>query len=166
MKQQARQFAIENHGEQRYGEHPYAVHLDAVAHIAEPFGDNAVAVAYLHDVVEDTEVSLSEIEKLFGSLVADCVAILTDEPGDSRKERKAKTYEKMNLVSGETELALIVKVCDRLANVKACVADNNTRLLKVYQQEQATFRSAVYRPGLCDDLWQELEAAFYDAFND
>ncbi|MCB1584441.1 MAG: bifunctional (p)ppGpp synthetase/guanosine-3',5'-bis(diphosphate) 3'-pyrophosphohydrolase [Xanthomonadales bacterium] len=166
MKQQARQFAIESHGEQRYGEHPYAVHLDAVAHIAEPFGENAVTVAYLHDVVEDTEVSLSQIKELFGSLVASCVAILTDEPGDSRKERKAKTYEKMSQVSGETELALIVKVCDRLANVKACVADNNTRLLNVYQQEQATFRSAVYRPGLCDDLWHELEAAFNDASND
>ncbi len=159
MKQQAREFAIEHHGEQRYGSHPYAVHLDAVANIAEPFGETAVTVAYLHDVVEDTEVSLEQLEAMFGSLVARCVAILTDEPGDSRKQRKAKTYQKMSQVSGETELALVVKVCDRLANVKACVADNNDRLLKIYQQEQTVFKSSVYRNGLCDGLWHELEVA-------
>jgi len=52
MEHKARTFAIQHHDKQKYGEHPYAVHLDAVAAIAKPFGAVAVTIAYLHDVVE------------------------------------------------------------------------------------------------------------------
>lgn len=51
MKLQAKPSTIEHHGDQRYGEHPYAVNLDAVAGIAEPFGQTAVTIASLHDMV-------------------------------------------------------------------------------------------------------------------
>jgi (p)ppGpp synthase/HD superfamily hydrolase len=85
MKIKARKFALKHHGEQKYGEHPYIVHLDAVANLVQQYGEAAVVIAYLHDVVEDTNVSIREIEKEFGALVADCVAVLTDEPGEDRK---------------------------------------------------------------------------------
>ncbi len=152
----AREFAILHHGDQRYGAHSYSVHLDAVASIASKYGERAEVIAYLHDVVEDTQVNIAEIEKEFGSLVAYCVAILTDKPGETRKEHKTKTYQKMAAVKGETELALIVKTADRLANVKACLMDKNQRLLDVYTSEHAVFSKSVYRKGLCDPLWVEL----------
>lgn len=158
LHERARSFAVAAHGAQTYGEHPYVFHLDAVAALASPYGDEAVVVAYLHDVVEDTPVSLEEVASIFGSAVARCVALLTDEPGANRKERKTKTYARLAQVQGHDELALIVKAADRLANVKACVRDGNERLRQVYRDEHAAFRGAAYRPGLCEPLWVELDA--------
>lgn len=153
----ARTFAIAAHGSQQYGNHPYVVHQDAVAAIAANYGETAQTVAYLHDVVEDTPVSLAEVRAHFGELIACCVALLTDEAGATRKERKAKTYAKLATVNGELALALIVKAADRLANVQACIADNKQDLLSVYRAEHVIFRPAAYRPGLCDEIWQQLD---------
>lgn len=160
MEKRARDFAIAAHGKQRYGKHPYSVHLDAVAKISQPFGETAKTIAYLHDVVEDTEVSVEEIEKQFGKLVSQAVEILTDEAGSNRKERKSKTYAKMAKVSGETEIALIVKAADRLANMRACVAGDNKDLLAMYKAEHPIFKKSVYRPNSCDEIWKELEDIF------
>ncbi|CCK76625.1 conserved hypothetical protein [Oleispira antarctica RB-8] len=156
MKNKARTWAITHHGDQKYGENPYSVHLDAVAAIAKPFGKLAEVVAYLHDVVEDTDFTVAQVSEEFGELVASCVAILSDEPGQDRKDRKVKTYKKMAAVSGEQELALIVKASDRLANVRACVLDKHERLLAVYKSEHSVFKRSVYRAGLCESLWTEL----------
>lgn len=157
LNDQARAFAVAAHGGQKYGEHPYAHHLDAVAALAAPFGDDAVATAYLHDTVEDTDAALADIEARFGPHIAACVALLTDEPGANRKERKARTYAKLARVSGLLELALVVKAADRLANVRACVQDGNGRLLQLYRGEHTAFRQAAFRAGLCDALWAELD---------
>ena len=70
----ARAFAIACHGDQKYGNHPYAVHLDAVVGLLEPFGETAQVIGYLHDAVEDTPVPLDVIRKEFGDQVAACVA--------------------------------------------------------------------------------------------
>ena len=157
MKEKARSFAIASHGDQMYGHHGYYVHLDAVAKIAIKYGENAVVISYLHDVVEDTDVSVEDIEKSFGKPIADCVAIVTDEPGKDRKERKTKTYAKMAKVTGDLELALIVKAADRLANITACQSEGNLALLQMYKEEHQMFRSSVYRESLCDDIWIEIE---------
>ncbi len=157
VKKEARSFAIKAHGDQRYGEYPYSVHLDEVANIASEYGDQAEVVAYLHDVVEDTEVTVNEIESIFGSLVARCVAILSDEPGETRKTRKAATYKKMGLVQGEENLALLVKAADRLANMRACIRIQDEGFLDMYKSEHNVFREAAYRPNLCENIWQEIE---------
>jgi len=141
-----------------YGAHPYSVHLDAVASIAKKYGETAEAVAYLHDVVEDTEITHEEIEKQFGSLISKCVAILTDEPGQNRKERKSKTYAKMASVNVEENLALLVKAADRLANLRASVSDKNYKLVEMYKSEYPVFKSSVYRENLCEEIWQEIES--------
>jgi len=158
IKHLAREFAIRHHGGQRYGIHPYHVHLDAVAEIASSHGETAEVIAYLHDVVEDTAATLEELEEEFGALVALAVGILTDQPGQNRKDRKDKTYARMRSVSGKGEIALVVKAADRLANTRACLADNNTSLLSMYRREHAQFKQSVYRPGLCEEIWLELDA--------
>jgi (p)ppGpp synthase/HD superfamily hydrolase len=158
MQQQARSFAIKAHAEQKYGDHPYSVHLDAVAALAAPYGEEAVVVAYLHDTAEDTDTTIAEIESSFGPKIAACVSLLTDEPGANRKERKAKTYAKLAGVRGPNELALVVKAADRLANVRACLADRKQSLWQLYRSEHAVFKASAYRPGLCEPLWVELDS--------
>ncbi len=162
MHNAARLFAVAVHGEQKYGDDPYSKHLDAVAILAEPYGPHAVTVAYLHDAVEDTSATLAEIEQQFDQFIATCVGLLTDEPGATRKERKAKTYAKMAGVTGPTELALVVKAADRLANVRACIAGARAEQWEVYRSEHEAFYSAAYRSGLCDPLWAELQQLLAD----
>jgi len=153
----ARAYAIEMHGAQKYGVHPYVHHLDAVVALLQPYGEQARVVGYLHDVVEDTDATVSDVQERFGDLVARCVALLTDAPGANRKERKAKTYAALARVTGDEELALVVKAADRLANVRACVADGHRALWETYQGEHPTFRAAAFRAGQCDPLWAELD---------
>jgi (p)ppGpp synthase/HD superfamily hydrolase len=158
MLDEARAFAVAAHDTQRYGDLPYSYHLDQVAALLLPFGSTAQVIGYLHDVVEDTDIKLSDIELRFGSFVAQCVDLLTDSSGSSRAERKAKTYQRLSEVVGSAELALIVKTADRLANVRACIADGNQRLLSMYLAEHVAFRSSAYRENLCENLWLELNS--------
>ncbi|MBX2858318.1 MAG: HD domain-containing protein [Cellvibrionaceae bacterium] len=157
MIDKAREFAIERHGNQSYGQHPYWVHLDDVAKLAADFGERAVVISYLHDVVEDTPTTIKEIQENFSEFVADCVEIVTDEPGETRKLRKAKTYKKMASVHGELELALIVKAADRLANIKASLVNRSKKHMNMYQSEHDCFKKSAYRPGLCEALWSEMD---------
>ena len=162
MHEHARAYAIAAHGDQKYGTRPYAFHLDAVARLAAPYGEQAITVAYLHDVVEDTATPLAEVEREFGPFIAACVDLLTDGPGASRKERKTRTYARLATVSGDATLALLVKVADRLANVRACIEDRKLELWRVYQGEHVVFRAAAYRAGQCDMLWTKLDALVSD----
>lgn len=157
MQKRARNYAIKAHGDQKYDEHPYYVHLDAVAKIVRRYGAKAEVVAYLHDVVEDTSKTGKDIEKIFGELTAKCVLILSDEPGETRKARKEKTYKKMSLVRGEETLALLVKAADRLANMRTCIRTKDKTRLLMYKSEYKVFRKSAYRENLCEDIWQELE---------
>lgn len=162
----ARIFAVEAHGGQRYGEHPYVVHLEAVAQIVRgivkaPDVEWIVAVAYLHDVLEDTDAEEQELRLRFGDVVADAVAIVTDPVAPTRRERKALLHARLRALN-ETDpaawAALIVKTADRVANLRACVSDNKEGLMITYALEHADFREAARRPGLCEDWWRELDA--------
>ncbi len=157
MLKKAREFAINAHQNQKYGHLPYLVHLEAVVTILNNYGETAQIIGYLHDVVEDTDISCKDIKNIFGDIVADCVNVLTDESGRNRKERKKKTYKKMSHISHKLKLALIVKAADRLANVQACISGSNNELLNMYKLEHTEFATAVYRQGLCDDIWHMLD---------
>jgi (p)ppGpp synthase/HD superfamily hydrolase len=143
-----------------YGVRPYSEHLDEVAVILRAFGESAVAIGYLHDVLEDTMVPATVLEDQFGALVTRCVRLLTDEPGDSRADRKAATYRKLRAIppGSAEELALVVKAADRLANVRACLRDN-PRKLAIYRDEHPAFRGAIRRQELSDEIWRELDQA-------
>ncbi|MDP9932867.1 HD domain-containing protein [Variovorax paradoxus] len=158
----ARTYALSMHGAQMYGAHPYSHHLDADAATLAPYGPEAQVIGYLHDVVEDTGATVVEVRSRFGDKVAACVELLTDEPGTNRKERKSKTYAKLAKVTGSQELALVVKVADRLSNVRACVIDGNRDLWSLYHGEHAVFKASALRHGLCDELWSELDGLLRD----
>lgn len=70
----ARVYALEMHGDQMYGMHPYSHYLDAVATTLAPYGSEAQVIGYLHDVVEDTDATLADVAARFGDRVAACVS--------------------------------------------------------------------------------------------
>ncbi|WP_156251035.1 HD domain-containing protein [Pseudactinotalea terrae] len=84
--------------------HPARVAADIELNAPAPVRDNAVAVAWLHDVVEDTDVTLTEIRTRFGSIVADAVGAITHR----RHEPRAAYYRRV----AANPLALLVKVAD------------------------------------------------------
>ncbi|MCA9659030.1 MAG: HD domain-containing protein [Myxococcales bacterium] len=167
MRAAARSFAIASHGDQRYGAHPYEVHLAAVVAIAEAAGAGdatIVAVAWLHDVLEDTSVEEAALRERFGDVVAAAVALVTDPEGADRRARKEALHRRLEALDhGEVpaRAALLVKAADRLANARASRADN-PRLLTMYRREHPEFRRAVHRPGLCDEVWAELDVILGD----
>jgi len=159
----ARDFAITAHGDQRYGARPYAVHLAAVVEIVQTMisADDGIldAVAWLHDVVEDTSVDVSELRERFGETVSVAVDLVSDPPGENRRSRKAALHSRLAAVDpGDAggRAALLVKAADRLANARASAA-NSPELLAMYRAEHPEFRSAAFRPGLCDRVWAELD---------
>lgn len=153
-----RQYAIRAHGSQKYGNEPYVVHLDEVAEIvgSEPF---ASTVAYLHDVLEDTEVTRNELAEAFGRDVAEAVSYVTDPGGRNRKERKAELNRRLAALDPRelpARAALVVKAGDRLANVRRCAEGGDSKL-RMYRREHEAFRAACHRPGLCEAIWTELD---------
>lgn len=159
MQETAREFAIRVHGDQKYGDQPYCVHLDEVADIVKDFGDVVLEASYLHDVLEDTDVGVDELVCRFGSWVGHSVAICTDPPGRNRKERKAKLHEELSEVKEDFYTALIVKAADRLANMRACVRTDSPKL-DMYLREYVPFRNATRREGLCSEIWDELDKIY------
>ncbi len=147
----ARAFAVKAHGDQRYGNEPYVVHLEAVRAVLRDFGhggDLGVA-AWLHDVLEDTSVTREEIEREFGPDVAALVWAVTGV-GKNRKERSQSAYEKMQALPA----AVTLKLADRIANCEAS-AKNNPELLTMYRDELPAFASAL--AGLGDPaMWARL----------
>jgi (p)ppGpp synthase/HD superfamily hydrolase len=114
----AKEFATKCHEGQfrKFDKKPYITHPAAVASLVDKFGGSPemVATAWLHDVVEDCDVSIRDIIELFGTKVSNLVWELTS-PKDLNKSKKAEyLLDKMNTMTSD---ALTIKLCDRLNNV-------------------------------------------------
>jgi (p)ppGpp synthase/HD superfamily hydrolase len=127
--------------------------------IGEPAAGWLLAACYLHDTIEDCGVTREELDQRFGPEVAWLVWAVTDEktPGDNRKLRKSRTYVK---IRDYGELAVALKLADRIANVRAAVA-SNPGFLKMYRKEQPGFESALRAPGRFDATWELLNGMLY-----
>jgi (p)ppGpp synthase/HD superfamily hydrolase len=90
----AKEFALKAHQGQTYGTREYSFHLEAVVSIAKEFklDENIISACWLHDTMEDCNVSFQDLKNIFGEKIAEIVYCVTDELGRNRKERKAKTY--------------------------------------------------------------------------
>jgi (p)ppGpp synthase/HD superfamily hydrolase len=120
---EAARFAREaHHGQLRkYSTDPYIVHPMRVAGRVSMYSDateEMVVASWLHDVVEDTHVGIVEVSRRFGGIVASLVGVLTNgpyEPGMNRKARKELDREKL---SGAPWEAKIIKMYDRIDNLR------------------------------------------------
>jgi hypothetical protein len=146
----AREFAIEAHGEQRYGDQPYAVHLDAVVAILRAHGLLPLAPAgYLHDVAEDCPQRVEALRGLFPDEWPIVQAVSGE--GENRRARVQSIYAK---VAGNAD-AQNVKVADRIANAEECIRTNGPQRA-MYAREAAAFEAAM--PLACESLRAALAA--------
>ena len=133
------EFAAKAHANQvRSSGEPYITHPLAVAYILLEFGmdTDTVCAALLHDVVEDTDVTLDEIKKLFGQDVAmlvDGVTKLGKIPLFTKEEQQAENVRKILLAMSQDIRVIIIKLCDRLHNMRTlqfrpAVKQRNTAL--------------------------------------
>lgn len=158
-------FATERHANQAYDfNKPYIFHLVNVCMTLTRFGFSLEHTIHLHlagllhDVVEDTTTKISEVRKLFGDRVADIVNLVTDEKGETRKERHEKTYP---LLSFNRD-AIIVKLADRITNIEYSIATSNLKQFRKYQKEYAYFRSVLYFEDHAEavKMWECLDNNF------
>lgn len=127
----AREFAIQYHGDQKYGYKPYVYHLDYVFNnlAGSPWGYSDIhgAVAYLHDILEDTDCEYEDLEKNFGYVVADNVLRLT-------KDKQIDYQDYITIVKGSL-ISHAVKIADTKANLTQSVLDNDKgRIVKHAKQ--------------------------------
>lgn len=118
----AKAFAtIAHKGQHRIGGEDYIVHPIRVAEYVKKYKESSeldmlVAAAYLHDTIEDTNVTYYDIVKEFGPGIASIVLELTTDE-DIKKELGKKKYLQLKL-KNMSSWALVIKLCDRLDNVK------------------------------------------------
>ena len=148
----AQEFAISQH--QQFGKPYDLVHIpDVVSLVTAKTNDpDVISAAWLHDVVEDTGVSIDTIRQMYGNRVAQIVWAVTDEPGANRAERKEKTLPKI----AQNSDAALVKLADRVANVTASQGDE--RRLAMYRGEQSAFQAALQSVAPYDDMWGTLSS--------
>lgn len=116
--------AAEAHeGQRRRSGEPYITHPLAVAKVVASLGldHQSIAAALLHDAVEDTAVTLEKIERDFGTEVANIVDGVTKLDRinfDSKEAQQSATFRKMIVAMAQDLRVLIVKLCDRLHNLR------------------------------------------------
>lgn len=159
-----REWATFAHQDQKYGDKPYIHHLEEVhgiigiEHETDLLSFDAIQrarICFLHDVIEDTDVTVELLQRCFGKHVARQVDLISDKPGVNRKARKAALYDVLNFLGPNDYDALLVKAADRLANIRASHA-GNPGLLKMYREEHPQFVDAVHRHGLLTNAWVEM----------
>jgi (p)ppGpp synthase/HD superfamily hydrolase len=158
----AKTFAALVHDEKRYGAEPYSRHLQDVVDVLLKFEvttKDILAAGYLHDVLEDTEVTKDTLLNLFGSRVTELVFAVTDGEGKNRAERKAAMYPKVRYMGPD---ALMVKLADRIANVSHAIAANNIPMFMMYGKEQPHFAKELRSFGMMDRWWAKLDSLFIE----
>lgn len=139
----AKQFALQAHESQKYGDYPYSKHLNDVYNILVSFGfdyEEIFVVAWLHDTIEDTHVTYEDIYEDFGKEIADLVYLVTDKRGKSRSERHQKTYPDI----AESPVATAVKSADRLANMTNSQHEKE-KMFFMYEKEYPYFKETLMK---------------------
>ena len=118
-------FAKEAHkGVRRRSGEPYIIHPIAVARIASQeigLGSTSICAALLHDVVEDTDYTVEDIEQHFGKKIAQIVEGLTKISGGifgPRASSQAENFRKLLLTMSEDIRVVLIKMADRLHNMR------------------------------------------------
>jgi len=140
LVEKAKQFATTAHKRinhlRKYNNQPYTVHLSTVANIVASVTDDEemIAAAWLHDVVEDTPATLYDVEKEFGTSIAELVENLTDisKPGDGNRQIR-KTIDKQHIARA-SQRAKTIKLADLIDNAND-ICRHDAGFAQLYLQE-------------------------------
>src|SRR5213594_146990 len=153
--------AFEHRGQVRHSGEPYLIHPLAVADFLADIKLDAVAIAagLLHDVVEDTLTTIDRIKELFGPEVAHVVEGVTKIsaiPFSSSEERQAENFRKMLLAMVDDIRVILVKLADRLHNMRTLNHLPEERRNKVAQETRDIYAPIANRLGM-SKVKNELE---------
>lgn len=146
--------AMEAHKDMRRksGE-PYIFHPLAVAEICVEeigLGTTSIIAALLHDVVEDSDIELSEIQRLFGAKVARIIDGLTKVAGifELGSTQQAENFRKMLLTLSEDVRVILIKLADRLHNMRTLDSMPRNKQLKIASETIYIYAPLAHRLGL------------------
>ena len=154
LLQRAYVFSARAHeGQSRRSGEPYLVHPIAVAEILADQHLDAVTVAagLLHDVLEDTETPLSEIERLFGDEIAhvvDGVTKLGKLEFSTKEEVQAASFRKMILAMADDLRVILVKLADRLHNMRTLGHMPERKQREISRETSEIFAPIAHRLGM------------------
>ena len=159
-------YALEHHGDQkrRSGE-PYIVHPLNVAYILAGIGldESTICAALLHDVVEDTDATDEDLRKEFGEETADMVAGVTKlgtMQFTSAEEQQAEDYRKMFLAMGKDIRVIIIKLADRLHNMRTLKFLKRDRQIANAKETMELYAPLANRLGLYSMKWELEDLSF------
>lgn len=160
--QEAFDLAYEKHkGVRRKSGEPYVIHPIAVAKIINSeigLGAESIACSLLHDVVEDTDVTLEDIRRQFGNKIASIIDGLTkiEEAIDYTKSLQAENFRKILMTLADDVRVIIIKLADRLHNMRTLNAMPPNKQVKISGETIYLYAPLAHRLGLYS-LKNELE---------
>ena len=162
----AYEFAIGAHQNQtRVTGEPYITHPLAAAQILADIGIDPVAVTacILHDVPEDTDFTLNDIEEAFGPEVAqlvDGVTKLSKFSSHTHEEQQAENIRKMFLAMAEDIRVVLIKLADRLHNMRTLYALPSEKQARIARQTLEIYAPLAERLGIWSVKWELEDLAF------
>ena len=159
-------FAKEKHGDQlRKSGEPYIIHPVQVAYILAnlELDDATICAALLHDVAEDTEVTIQDLAKEFSSEIAemvDGVTKLGNLKYTSAEEQQVENYRKMFLAMGKDIRVILIKLADRLHNMRTLKFLRRERQLAIAKETQDLYAPLANRLGMYSLKWELEDLSF------
>ncbi len=160
---QAFNFAYQAHkGVRRLSGEPYIMHPIAVAQIVCEeigLGSTSICAALLHDVVEDTDYTVEDIDNIFGEKIAQIVDGLTKISGGIFGEKasaQAESFKKLLLTMSEDIRVILVKISDRLHNMRTLDSQLPNKQYKIAGETLYIYAPLAHRLGL-NKIKEELE---------
>ncbi|MFW5762326.1 MAG: HD domain-containing protein, partial [Cyclobacteriaceae bacterium] len=140
-------------GMRRRSGEPYIYHPLAVAQIAVDeigLGTTSIIAALLHDVVEDTELELEDVEREFGVKIAKIIDGLTKISGvfEYGSSEQAENFRKMLLTLSEDVRVILIKLADRLHNMRTLDAMPKHKQLRIASETMYLYAPLAHRLGL------------------
>jgi GTP pyrophosphokinase len=149
-------------GVRRLSGEPYIMHPIAVAQIASEemgLGSTSICAALLHDVVEDTDYTVEDIENIFGSKIAQIVDGLTKISGGifgDKASAQAENFKKLLLTMSDDIRVILIKICDRLHNMRTLASQPANKKYKIAGETMYIYAPLANRLGL-NKIKTELE---------
>ncbi|MBI5039816.1 MAG: GTP diphosphokinase [Gammaproteobacteria bacterium] len=163
-------------GQQRHSGEPYLSHVLAVAEILNDLNLDyeTLAAALLHDTVEDTTVTLTDIEKTFGAPVARLVDGVTkmgrigrlqEVQGGRREQQDAESLRKLLLAMVDDVRVVLIKLADRLHNMRTLKYLDETRQVQIARETLDIYAPLANRLGIGQIKWEleDLSLRYIDA---